>query len=138
MSYTQNLAPQFGVFSAEITGGTATSGGGVAAIPNPEGIPLVIESAFLYVRSNSNGAANLTVGTAASGTAAANSMLPATAMAGAAGSVFALHNHSGGTSTAGNAAVPQKWGSADYVNVAGSASTAGLTATLFIRYLRTA
>lgn len=135
MSYTVNRAPQTGVFSVDITGGTATSGGGVAAIPNPEGVDLLITRAHLYVLSNSTGAANLTVGTAGSGTAAANSMLPATAMAAAAGSAFNLTYH--GTAV-GAAMAPQKWGSADYVNVAGSASTAGLTARLFIDYLRTA
>lgn len=134
MSYTVNNAPQRGVFSVAITGGTATAAGGVAAIPNPESVDLIIEDAFLHVKTNSNGAANLTVGTAASGTVAANTMLPATAMAAAAGSVFHLVYH--GTAV-GAAASPQKWGSADYINVAGSASTVGLTADLFVRYLRT-
>lgn len=136
MSYSVNDDPQRGSYSVTITGGTATAAGGVAAIPNPEGANLVIESAFIAITANSTGAANLTVGTAASGTVAANGMLPATAMAAAAGSVFALTNHGGGTATAGNATVPQKWGSADYINVAGSGSTVGLTATLFVRYLR--
>ena len=132
MSY-EVVTTQAGAFAVDLTGGTATSGGGVAAIPNPEGVDLVIADAFLLVKTNSNGAANLTVGTAPSGTVAATSMLPATAMAGAAGSVLALFNH--GTAI-GNAAAPQKWGSADYINVAGSASTAGLTARLFIKYYR--
>lgn len=134
MSYDINTT-QLGGFSVTLTGGTATSGGGVAAIPNPEGVDLVIADAFLYVTSNSTGAANLTIGTAASGTVAATSMLPATAMAAAAGSVFALYNH--GTAV-GAAASPQKWGSAGYINVAGSASTAGFSGILFVRYLRTA
>lgn len=133
MSYTVNSAPQKGAYSVAITGGTATAGGGVAAIPNPEGVDLVIENAFLAVTANSAGAANLTIGTAASGTVAATSMLPATAMAAAAGSVFNLTYH--GTAV-GAAASPQKWGSADYINVAGSATTAGLEAVLFVRYLR--
>lgn len=133
MSYTVNNAPQRGVFSVAITGGTATAGGGVAAIPNPEGVDLIIEDAFLLVKTNSTGAANLTVGTAVAATTATNNMLPATAMAGAAGSVFHLVYH--GTAV-GAANSPQKWGSADYINVAGSASTVGLTADLFVRYLR--
>lgn len=133
MSYTVNTI-QRGAYSVAITGGTATAAGGVAAIPNPEGTDLVIADAFLYVYANSTGAANLTIGTAASGTVAATSMLPATAMAGAAGSVFALFNH--GTAV-GNASAPQKWGSADYINVAGSGSTVGLSALLFVKYYRT-
>lgn len=133
MSYTVNNGPQQGAYSVTITGGTATAAGGVAAIPNPEGAKLIIEDAFLAVTANSTGAANLTIGTAASGTVSANSMLGATAMAGAAGSVLHLVYH--GTAV-GAATTPQFWGSADYINVTGSASTAGLSAVLFVRYLR--
>lgn len=133
MSYTTNSAPQKGVYSVTITGGTATSGGGQAAIQNPEGVDLLIADAFLAVTANSTGAANLTVGTAASGTVAATSMLPATAMAGAAGSVFHLVYH--GTAV-GAAATPQKWGSADYINVAASATAVGLSAILYVDYYR--
>lgn len=135
MSYTVQSAPQFGAYAVNLTGGTATSGGGVAAIPNPEGVDLLIANAFLLVTANSTGAANLTIGTAASGTVAATSMLPATAMAAAAGSVFNLTYQ--GTAV-GAAVAPQKWGSADYINVAGSASTAGFTGILFVDYFRTA
>jgi hypothetical protein len=134
MSYDINTAPQLGAFSVTITGGTSTAGGGQAAIPNPEGVDLVIANAFLYVASNSDGAANLTVGTAASGTVAATSMLPATAMAAAAGSVFNLTYQ--GTAV-GAAVAPQKWGSAEYINVAASASAVGLSAILFVDYFRT-
>ncbi len=132
MSYTVQTAPQFGAFAIAITGGTATSGGGVAAVPNPEGVDLVISDAALYVTTNSTGAANLTVGTAASGTVAATSMLGATAMAAAAGKVFALTYHGTALGTERT-----KWGSADYLNVAGSASTAGLTGIIFVKYYRT-
>lgn len=133
MSYTTNTGPQRGAFSVTITGGTATAGGGQAAIPNPEGVDLVLADAFLAVTANSTGATNLTVGTAASGTVAATSMLGATAMAAAAGSVFALFNH--GTAV-GAASTPQKWGSADYLNVAASADASGLSAILFVKYYR--
>ena len=133
MSYSVNDAPQRGVYSVTITGGTATGPGSQAAIPNPEGVDLILEDAFLAVTANSTGATNLTAGTAASGTVAATSMLGATAMAAAAGSVLHLVYH--GTAV-GAAAAPQKWGSADYINVAASASAAGLEAQLFVRYLR--
>lgn len=132
MSYAVNNAPQFGAFSVTLTGGTSTAGGGVASIPNPEGVDLVVADAFLYVRSNSTGAANLTIGTAASGTAAATSMLPATAMAAAAGNVYALYNHGTAVGAAGTL-----WDADHYVNVAGSGSTVGLEAELYIKYYRT-
>lgn len=134
MSYTQNTAPQLGVFSVTITGGTATTGG-IASIPNPEGVDLVIADWKYLVTANSTGAANLTIGTAAApGTAAANSMLTTTAMAAAAGSIFTGVN--GGTVAGQNVTATNKWGSADYIVVNGSASTVGMTGILFVDYYR--
>lgn len=135
MSYVQNTAPQLGVYSVTITGGTATTGG-IASIPNPEGIDLIIDSWKLFVSANSTGAANLTIGTAASpGTAAANSLLTTTAMATSAGSVYT--GVVGGTVAGQNVTTTNKWGSADYLVVNGSASTVGLSAILFVDYYRT-
>lgn len=130
MSYEVNTT-QLGAFSVTLTGGTATGAASVAAIPNPEGVDLVISDAALYVVNNSTGATNLTIGTASSGTVAATSMMGATAMAAAAGKVFGLTYH--GTAIATERT---KWGSAGYINVAGSASTAGLEAILFVKYFR--
>lgn len=128
MSYT---ITRYDPFTVAITGGTSTAGGGVAAIPNPEGVDLVIADAFFVAQTNSTGAANLTIGTAPSGTVAATGMMGATAMAAAAGKHFTLTYH--GTALATEVT---KWGSADYINVAGSASTAGLTGLLFVKYYR--
>lgn len=134
MSYTQNLTPQLGGLAYTITGGTPTANGGIAAIQNPEGVPLIIKDWKFYVTANSTGAANLTIGTTASGTVAANSLLTATAMAAAAGSVFG--GVVNGTVAAQNLTTTVTWGSADYINVTGSASTAGLSGILFIDYYR--
>ena len=135
MSYARNTAPQLGGYSVTITGGTATTGG-IASIPNPEGVDLFLKDWRLVVLANSTGAANLTIGTAASpGTAAANSLLTTTAMAAAAGSVYT--GVVSGTAQAANVTTSTKWGSADYIVVNGSASTAGLSAILFLDYYRT-
>lgn len=136
MSYTQNTAPQLGAYAVTITGGTATAAGGVAAILNPEGVPLIISDFKFYVSANSTGAANLTIGTASSGTAAANSLLTTTAMAAAAGSVFT--GIVSGTAAGQNVTTTTLWGSADYINVTGSASTAGLAGILYVDFFRTA
>lgn len=136
MSYVQNTAPQLGGLSYTITGGTATTGG-IASIPNPEGIPLILRDVRLYVTANSTGAANLTIGTAPSpGTAATNSLLTATAMAAAAGKLYS-GDIGGGTVVASDLTATALWGSADYIVVNGSASTAGLGAILYIDFYRT-
>lgn len=135
MSYTQNTAPQLGGLSYTITGGTATAAGGVASIPNPEGVPLILRDARFYVVANSTGAANLTIGTAPSpGTVATNSLLTATAMAAAAGKTFDLGI--GGSVVATDLTATATWGSSDYINVTGSASTAGLSGILYVDYYR--
>ncbi len=134
MSYTVNTAPQLGVYSVAITGGTATASGGQAAILNPEGVDLIISDWKLFVTASSTGAANLTIGTAASGTAAANSLLTTTAVGAAAGSVFT--GISGGTVAGQNVTTTNKWGSADYINVTASATAVGLSAILYIDYWR--
>lgn len=129
MSYT---VTGYDPFKVTITGGTATAGG-IASIPNPEGADLIIESWKLFVTANSTGAANLTIGTAASpGTAAANSLLTTLAVGAAAGSVYT--GVVGGTVAAQNVTTTNKWGSADYIVVNGSASTVGLSAILFVKY----
>lgn len=136
MSYTQNTAPQLGGLSYTITGGTATTGG-IASIPNPEGVPLILRDVRLYVTANSTGAANLTIGTAPSpGTAATNSLLTAQAMAAAAGKIYDMGI--AGTVVNTDLTATATWGSADYIVVNGSASTAGLSAILFIDYYRSA
>lgn len=134
MSYTVNTT-QLGGYSVTITGGTATAAGGQAAIPNPEGVDLILRTPMLYVTASSTGAANLTIGTAASGTVAANSLLTTTAIGAAAGSAFQLFT--AGTVVAGNSTLTQKWGSADYINVTASASAAGFSGILFLPYFRT-
>lgn len=135
MSYVKNEAPQLGGLSYTITGGTATAGG-IASIPNPEGIPLILRNPKLYVAANSTGAANLTIGTAASpGTAATNSLLTTTAMGAAAGKTFQLYT--AGTVVAADASATLTWGSADYIVVNGSASTVGLSAILYLPFDRT-
>jgi len=131
MSYT---VTRYDPFTVAITGGTATAAGGQAAIPNPEGVDLIIDSWKLAVLANSTGAANLTIGTAASGTVAANSLITTTAIAAAAGSVYT--GIVGGTVAAQNVTTTNKWGSADYINVTASASAAGFSALLFIKYFR--
>lgn len=134
MSYIVNSAPQQGGYSVTLTGGTATTGG-IASIPNPEGVDLILRNPMLYVTANSTGAANLTIGTAASpGTAAANSLLTTTAVGAAAGKAYQLYT--AGTVVASDSSASQKWGSADYIVVNGSASTVGLSALIFLPYFR--
>lgn len=133
---TTTYTPGKGWLAIDFTGVTATTGGAIASVLNPEGIALIVTNAVVYIATNSTGAANLTIGIGASATTDYNDMLTATAMAAAAGKVYTCAAIS--ASIAQEITAPGVWGATEYVNITGSASTAGLTGTLFIEYLRTA
>lgn len=133
---TPNTYGNGGMMSVQLTGGTATAGGGVASVANPEGVTLKVIESYLWVETASTGAANLNVGIGTSATHNATDIISALAVNG----VTANTLYNGGTIThASKTAIstPIDWDSTDYLNVTGSASTAGLDATLFVRYLRT-
>lgn len=128
--------PGKGWLAIDFVGVTATTGGAIASVLNPEGQALIVTNAVLYLATNSTGAANLTVGIGASATTDYNDMVTATAMAAAAGKVYTAAAISASIAT--EITAPGVWGASEYVNITGSASTVGLTGTLYIEYLRTA
>jgi hypothetical protein len=123
-----------GWLSIDFTGVVAATGGAIASVKNPEGVDVIVTHAVLYIASNSTGAANLTVGIGASATTDYNDMVTATAMAAAAGKVYTADARAATIAT--EVTAPGVWLSTEYVNITGSASTAGLTGTLYIEYLR--
>jgi hypothetical protein len=125
-----------GWLSIDFTGVAATTGGAIASVKNPEGVDVVVTNAFVYIATNSTGAANLTIGTGTSATTDYSNMVTATAMAAAAGKVYTAAAISASIAT--EVTAPGVWLSTQYINITGSASTAGLTGTLFVEYVRTA
>lgn len=124
-----------GMMTVQITGGTATAGGGLASVANPEGVSLMIVESYLWVTTASTGSANLNVGIGAAATTDASDIISALAMNG----VSANTVYNGGTivhDTKTAISTPALWTTTKYLNCTGSASTAGLDATLFVRYLR--
>lgn len=128
--------PGRGWLAIDFVGVTATTGGAIASVLNPEGQALIVTNAVVYLSANSTGAANLTIGIGASATTDYNDMVTATAMAAAAGKVYTAAAISASIAT--EITAPGVWGASEYVNITGSASTAGLAGTLYIEYLRTA
>lgn len=125
---------QNGSMTIDITGETSTAGGGIASIPNPEGASLVILRTTLYVSANSAGAANLSAGIGAAATTSATDIINALAMAAAAGKMYNGATIQATTKT--EITVPALWTSDKFLNVTGSASTAGLVAKLIVDYRR--
>jgi hypothetical protein len=123
-----------GMCSIDFTGVVATTGGAIASVKNPEGVDVIVTKAFVYLATNSTGAANLTIGIGTSATTDYSDMVTATAMAAAAGKVYTAAAISASIAT--EVTAPGVWLSTEYVNITGSGSTVGLTGTLFIEYVR--
>ena len=130
-----NVVGNAGMMSVTIAGGTATAGGALASVANPEGVTLKIIESYLWVVSASTGTANINVGVGTAATHDASDIIGTLAM----NSVSANTLYNAGTIVhASKTAIstPADWTSSYYLNVTGDASTAGLSATLFVRYLR--
>lgn len=125
------MAFSSGYLEIPLTGALLFAGGEVAGFLNPEGVPLIIVDAKLYVTTPSTGVANLNVGIAAAATTSDTDMINALAVNGA---VTGLAYH-GMTALAAKGAA-QVWGATEYITASGSASTVGFVGKLFVRYIR--
>lgn len=124
-----------GVLAYRIDGVTSTADAGNGAIPNPEGCDVLILRGTLVVHNASTGAANISIGVAANATSAATDLINALAMNSvAAQTAYNCHAMQNSAKTAISA--PALWTSDKFVTITGSASLAGLVATLFLEYIR--
>lgn len=119
-----------GYIEIPLTGALLFAGGEVAAVANPEGVPLIITDVKIYVDTPSTGAANLSVGLAADATTSDTDMINALAVNGA---ITGLAYH-GMTALAAKGAA-QVWGTTQYLTATGSASTVGFVGRLFVQYI---
>lgn len=119
-----------GYIEIPLTGAALFAGGEVAAQLNPEGVPLIITDAKLYVDTPSTGAANLNVGIAANATTSDTDMINALAVNG----VITGKAYHGMTALAAKGEA-QVWGATEYITATGSASTAGFVGRLFVSYI---
>jgi hypothetical protein len=110
-----------------ISGSTATSGI-VLAVPNPEGMVVLVDRAMLYVRTASSGASTLDIGVAANATTSSDNLID-----GRSGAVVGLYDNitDGGT----NGKSRQLLQSGGYVTVTvASGNITGLVADVFVTY----
>lgn len=120
-----------GCLEIPLTGNALFAGGEIAAVANPEGVPLIIKDVKIFVDTPSTGAANLSAGLAADAVTSDTDMINALAINGA---LTGLAYH-GMTALAAKGAA-QVWGTTQYLTVTGSASSAGFTGRLFVEYIR--
>ena len=122
-----------GCLEIPLTGLVATTGGGIASVLNPEGVPLIITDVKIYVDTPSTGGANINVGINASATTSDTDMINALAINGA---ITGMAYH-GMTALAAKGAA-QVWAATEYITATGSADSSGFTGRLFVQYIRTA
>jgi hypothetical protein len=116
-----------------LTGALLFAGGEIAAVANPEGVPLIIVDAKIYVDTPSTGAANIDVGLAANATTSDNDMINALAINGA----ITGKAYHGMTALAAKGEA-QVWDTTQYLTATGSADSRGFVGRLFVQYIRTA
>lgn len=122
-----------GCLEIPLTGNALFAGGEIAAVANPEGVPLIIVDVKLYVDTPSDGAANINVGIAADGSTSATDLINALAINGA---ITGKAYHGMTALAAKDEAVV--WAAAKYITATGSADSSGFTGRLFVQYIRTA
>ena len=132
MSVTVNKQVTHGMLVIDLVG-TAVAAGCLGSVANPEGVPVLITGAFLYVITGATGAATLQVGVGALA-AASSDMNNALAINATAGTCW-----SGFHGVAANAemSTPAYWTAATYLNfTSAAAATTGFTAKYFVEYVR--
>jgi hypothetical protein len=122
-----------GWLEIDITGVASMANAGIGQIANPEGCTLLITRAFLHFVTGSTGAANLDIGVGASG-AKASDIVSAMAVLQATVGGKAFY---GPTAQVAETECPTAlWPSTSYLTFTGSATTVGLSARLYVEYIR--
>lgn len=123
------MAKQTGCFEIALAGEAVPSNGGAAEVLNPEGVPIIIKQATLYVDTPSVGAANIAIGTGNAG-AANNNIIAAQAINGAlTGLAYNLLAPAAG-------AAEIMCTAAQVINATVSAASAAFAGRLFVEYYR--
>ena len=122
-----------GALTINITGAASTDNAGLGSIANPEGVDLLITRTTFRGLTNSTGAANLGIGITTAA-AKATDILNDLAMAAVAGKFYNGHAMQNTAKT--EITAPAIWAADKFLTLTGSASTAGLTGTLYVEYVR--
>lgn len=126
-------ADRKGWLEIDLTGGTSVANAGLGEIANPEGCTLGITRVFAYFATGSTGAANLDAGIAASG---AKGTDVCSAMDVVQATVGGKLVHLPAVQVAETENPTAKWTSTTYLTFTGSADTTGLSAKVYVEYIR--
>lgn len=123
-----------GTLSYDITGVASVANAGLGSIANPEGVSIQLLRGTIYFVSESDAAANLSIGITTAA-AAATDILNALAVGGVSAAEYyncwAMQN-----TAKTQVSAPALWTSALYLTVTGSSTTVGMLARLYLEYVR--
>lgn len=122
------LSYEVGYARVALTAATATTGGAVLSVLNPEGIDLLVDRFILNITTQSTGAATVDAGIAADGVTSNDTLIDGKSVAAA--GVFDNIEDQG---TNGKSVV--KWGATQYLTVTASATLAGMVGEALIHYV---
>ena len=112
-----------------IAGVVATTGGGIASVANPEGVPILIMRALLHRTTKSTGAATADIGIAANGATSNKTLLDAVDIA-------AVENLEDNIKNKGATGLERRiWAASEFLTMTGSADSTGLVGKLIIEYV---
>ena len=134
MAVTTVTSEGKGWLSFPITGGTATSGGGLASIANTAGVSLLILRCIAYFTTNPAAGANLNIGVGTSATHDASDIASSFTADDVDGEYHNMASVQADAKT--EIGTPAIWTTSKYINITGDSSTASLAGTLHIEYLR--
>ena len=118
-----------------ITGENDVNNAGLGGIANPEGVTLGITRAFIYARTGSTGAANLSIGIGAAGAASSDICSAMSMVEADLGGDFTFLPAAQAAETDSPTAL---WTTSTFLNITGSADSTGLDADLYLEYIRLA
>lgn len=123
-----------GTLSYDITGAASAAAAGLGSIANPEGVSILILRSTIYFVTNSDSAANLSIGITTAA-ATATDILNALAV-GSVSDETVYNGHAMQNTAKTEITAPAIWTSALYLTVTGSATTVGMLARLYLEYVR--
>lgn len=125
------MVAQFGAYRTALTAATATTGGAVLSLANPEGIRLIVTRLILDIQTQSTGAASVDAGIGSGATTSYDNLIDGCSIA----TAGAFDNV---TDAGTNGKSRQVWAAANYLTITTSATAAGLVGYAMIEYKRTA
>ena len=135
MTVSTAVTDQRGWYKVTLTGANDVNNAGLGGIANPEGVTLGITRAFIFARTGSTGACNLSIGIGAAGAASSDICSAMDVIEATVGGDLTFLPAAQAAETDSPTAL---WTTSTFMNFTGSANSTGLDADVYVEYIRLA